>query len=345
MGRVVLVTGVGRYLGARAARLLADHPEVDRVVAVDLVPSPLPLGDAEFLRADIRSPVIGKILDREQIDTVVHMNVLATPTAVGGRAPQKEINVLGTMQLLGACQRAPGLRSVVVKSSTTVYGASSKDPAMFTEDMAPKSPPRSGYAKDSVEVEGYVRGFARRRPDVGVTTLRFANFIGPNVRTPFTEYFTLPMVPTVLGFDARLQFIHEDDGMQAVQLATVTDRPGIYNIAGDGVMTLSQAVRRAGGVAAPVPSLAAGPVGSFFRRARLADFSPEQVRFLTFGRAVDTTRARDELGFAPRYSSEEAFAAFLQTRRVTAGEAHATARGLERALVSTITRGRARVAG
>jgi UDP-glucose 4-epimerase len=216
---------------------------------------------------------------------------------------------------------------------------------MFTEDMAPKSPPRSGYAKDSVEVEGYVRGFARRRPDVGVTTLRFANFIGPNVRTPFTEYFTLPVVPTVLGFDARLQFIHEDDGMQAVQLATVTDRPGIYNIAGDGVMTLSQAVRRAGGVAAPVPSVAAGPVGSIFRRARLADFSPEQVRFLTFGRAVDTTRARDELGFAPRYSSEEAFDEFLATRRVAAGQAHATARGLERALVSTITRGRARVAG
>jgi UDP-glucose 4-epimerase len=345
MGRVVLVTGVGRYLGARAARLLADHPEVDRVVAVDLVPSPLPLGDAEFLRADIRSPVIGKILEREQIDTVVHMNVLATPTAVGGRAPQKEINVLGTMQLLGACQRAAGLRSVVVKSSTTIYGASPKDPAMFTEDMAPKSPPRSGYAKDSVEVEGYVRGFARRRPDVRVTTLRFANFIGPHVRTPFTEYFTLPVVPTVLGFDARLQFIHEDDGMQAVELATVTDRPGIYNIAGDGVMTLSQAVRRAGGVAAPVPSAAAGPVGSLFRRARLADFSPEQVRFLTFGRAVDTTRARDELGFAPRYSSEEAFAEFLQTRRVATGHAHATARGLERALVSTITRGRARVAG
>lgn len=345
MGRVVLVTGVGRYLGARAAALLAEQDDVERVVGVDLVPSPAPLGNAEFLRADIRSPVIGKILDREQIDTVVHMNVLATPTAVGGRAPQKEINVLGTMQLLGACQRASGLRSVLVKSSTTVYGASPRDPAMFSEDMAPKVPPRGGYAKDSVEVEGYVRGFARRRPDVNVTTLRFANFIGPHVRTPFTEYFTLPVIPTVMGFDARVQFVHEEDGLDAVRIAALADNPGIYNIAGDGVLTLSQAVRRAGGVAAPVPGFAAGPVGSVFRRARLADFSPEQVRFLTFGRAVDTTRARDELGFVPRYTTEEAFDEFLRLRRGAAVQAQQVARSVEQALVTTITRGRARVAG
>jgi UDP-glucose 4-epimerase len=345
MGRVVLVTGVGRYLGARTAELLSEDPEVDRVLAVDLVPSAYSLGRAEFLRADIRSPVIAKILGRGDIDTVVHMNVLATPTAVGGRAPQKEINVIGTMQLLAACQRTPGLRSVVVKSSSTVYGASPKDAAMFTEDMAPKAPPRSGYAKDSVEVEGYVRGFARRRPDVAVTTLRFVNFIGPNVRTPFTDYFTLPVAPTVLGFDARLQFVHEDDGLEAVRLATVADRPGIYNVAGDGVILLSQAVRRAGSVPAPLPSGTAGVVGALFRRARLADFSPEQVRFLTYGRAVDTTRARAELGFAPTYTTEAAFENFLAVRRPQVESVHDWLAGMERAVVGTMTRGRVDVSG
>jgi UDP-glucose 4-epimerase len=345
MGRVVLVTGVGRYLGARAAELLSADPEVDRVLGVDLVPSPYPLGSAEFVRADIRSPVIAKILSRGDIDTVVHMNVLATPTAVGGRAPQKEINVIGTMQLLAACQRAPALRSLVVKSSSTVYGASPKDAALFTEDMAPKRPPRSGYAKDSVEVEGYVRGFARRRPDVSVTTLRFVNFIGPRVRTPFTEYFTLPVVPTVLGFDARLQFVHEDDGLEAVRLAAVHDRPGIYNIAGDGVIALSQATRRASALPAPVPSVGASAVGALFRRARLADFSPEQVRFLTYGRAVDTSRARARLRFDPVYTTEQAFEAFLAARRPQVGTAHAWAAAMERALVGSITRGRVDVAG
>ena len=99
----------------------------------------------------------------------------------------KEINVIGTMQLLAACQKAPSVRKLVVKSSTAVYGSSPRDPAMFTEDLEPNALARSGYAKDSVEVEGYVRGFARRRPDVAVTTLRFANFVGPKVRTPLTR--------------------------------------------------------------------------------------------------------------------------------------------------------------
>ncbi len=121
----------------------------------------------------------------------------------------KELNVIGTMQLLAACQKAPGCRHLVVKSTTTVYGASSRDPAMFTEDMEPRRAPRAGYAKDVAEIEGYVRGFARRRPDVRVTMIRCANVIGPHVVSPLTSYFRLPVIPTVLGFDPRLQFLHE----------------------------------------------------------------------------------------------------------------------------------------
>src|SRR5664279_1322586 len=166
MGRVVLVTGVARYLGGRLAQLLQEDPRVDRVIGVDVVPPTADLGRAEFVRADIRNPIISKVISSASVDTVVHMSVLAQAGHAGGRTIMKEVNVIGTMQLLAACQKAPSVRKLVVKSSTTVYGASPKDPAMFTEDMEPKSLPRSGFAKDSVEVEGYVRGFARRRPDV-----------------------------------------------------------------------------------------------------------------------------------------------------------------------------------
>ena len=120
----------------------------------------------------------------------------------------KEMNVIGTMQLLAACQKSPRMRKLVVKSTSAVYGSSPRDPAVFTEDMGPKDLPSSGYAKDAVEVEGYVRGFARRRPDVDVTTLRFTNFIGPRIDTVLTRYFALPVVPTVLGYDARVQLLH-----------------------------------------------------------------------------------------------------------------------------------------
>jgi UDP-glucose 4-epimerase len=309
-----LVTGVARYLGARFAKLISSDAAVDKVVGIDVIPPSFDIGRCEFVRADIRNPVLGKLIAGHDVDTVVHMNVLSTPRDAGGRVPQKEINVIGTMQLLAACQKSRTVTSLVVKSSTTVYGASSRDPVMFTEDMAPKVPPRSGYAKDSIEVEGYVRGFSRRRPDVGVTTLRFANFVGPTVRTPLTEYFTLPVVPVVLGHDARLQFIHEDDGLAALRLATVEDRPGTFNVAGDGVLMLSQAVRRAGRAAVPLPGLASSTVGAWLRRANLASFSPEQVQFLTYGRGVDTTRMREELGFSPKYSTEEAFDEFVQAR-------------------------------
>jgi UDP-glucose 4-epimerase len=314
VSQVVMVTGVARYLGACLARLLADDPDVDRVVGVDVVQPTHDIGGTEFVMADIRNPVVAKVITRAEVNTVVHMNVLATPLDAGGRAPQKEINVIGTMQLLAACQKSTTVGRLVVKSSTTVYGASPRDPAMFTEDMAPKALPRSGYAKDSVEVEGYVRGFSRRRPDVVVTTLRFANFMGPTVRTPMTDYFTLPVLPVVLGHDARLQFIHEDDGLAALRLATVDDRPGTFNVAGDGVLMLSQAARQAGRPVLPLPGLASSVVGGLMRRAKLADFSPEQIRFLTYGRGVDTTRMRRTFGFEPKHTTAQAFAAFVDAR-------------------------------
>lgn len=314
MSRVVLVTGVSRHLGGQFARLLAADPNVDRVIGLDVVPPAHDLGAAHFVRADIRNPVIARLIAHEDVDTVVHMSVIATPLDAGGRSTMKEINVIGTMQLLAACQRSPSVRRLVVKSSTTVYGASPSDPAAFSEGTEPRSLPRSGFAKDSVEVEGYVRGFARRRPDVAVTTLRFANVTGPRVLTPLTRYFTLPVVPTVLGFDARLQFTHEDDLCEALRVATVGDVAGTFNVAGDGVLLLSQAASRAGRPILPVPTFAVAAFGAAFREARLADFTAEQLAFMTYGRVVDTTAMRAQLGFEPKYTTAEAFDALINTR-------------------------------
>ncbi len=94
-------------------------------------------------------------------------------------------------------------------------------------------------------------GFARRRPDVSVTVLRFANFIGPRIDTVFTRYFALPVVPTVLGYDARVQLLHEEDALAVLERATTEELPGVFNVAADGVLLLSQAIRRAGRVAGP----------------------------------------------------------------------------------------------
>jgi len=314
VSRVVLVTGVSRHLGGRLARVLAADPAIDRVLGVDVVPPRQDIGAAEFVRADIRNPVIGKIIAGANVDTVVHMGVIATPLQAGGRVSMKEINVIGTMQLLAACQRSTSVAKLVVKSSSTVYGAGPRDPAFFTEDTAPKHPPRSGWGKDSVEVESYVRGFSRRRPDVEVTTLRFANVIGSSIETPMTSYFDLPTVPTVLGYDARLQFVHENDCIAIVKEAAIDSRPGVYNVAGEGVISLSQAVARAGRVPLPVPAPLVGPVGGFIRHTGLADFSREQVTFLSYGRALDTTRLREHFETSLQFSTMAAFDSFVEAR-------------------------------
>ena len=313
MGRTVLVTGVSRALGRTFARTLAADPDVDRVIGVDVIPPRGDLGDVTFVRADIRNPVIAKVIAKEDVDSVVHMSVIATPGSAGARGTMKELNVIGTMQLLAACQKAEQLRTLVVKSSTTAYGASSRDPAMFTEEMEPRRPPRTGYAKDVNEVERYVRGFARRRPDVQTTLLRCANVIGPQVVSPLASYFRLPVIPTVLGFDPRLQFLHETDLNRVLRHAVLSEVAGTFNVAGDGLLMLSQALRRSGRAGVPLPGAAFGGLGSVLKSVRRADLSPELVAFLTYGRGVDTTRMRSELGFEPRYTTAAAFAEFVAT--------------------------------
>jgi len=311
--RTVLVTGVSRYLGGQMASLLAARPD-HVVIGVDVVAPERPLAGVTFVRADIRNPVIAKVMGEAGVDTVVHMGVISTPRQAGGRSTMKDINVIGTMQLLAACQRTPALQHLVVKSTAAVYGAGPKDPALFSEDMEPRHRPSSGWAKDSVEVESYVRGFARRRPDVSVTTLRLANVIGPGVRTGVTSYFTLPIIPTVLGFDPRLQFVHEDDALGAIDRAVTAPADGVFNVAGDGVLLLSQAIRMMHRNSIAIPGALLPYAGRAIDPRSQADFSSEVVRWLTYGRGLDTTACRSDLDFTPHWSTAEAFASFARVR-------------------------------
>ncbi|HET6210221.1 MAG TPA: NAD-dependent epimerase/dehydratase family protein [Jatrophihabitans sp.] len=320
MANVVLVTGISRYLGSRLAGRLAADPAIDRVIGVDTAPPARAdldlLGRTEFVRADIRNPLIAKVIEQARVDTVVHASVTAAPHSAGGRAPMKELNVIGTMQLLAACQKSDTVRRLVLKSTTAVYGASPRDPAIFTEDMPARRLPSSGYAKDAVEVEGYVRGFSRRRPDIGVTLLRFANFVGPFIDTPLTRYFQLPLVPTALGFDPRMQLVHETDAIEVLRLASTTDRPGTFNVAADGVLMLSQAIRRAGKLTIAIPTPAVSLVGRAVRRSGVVDFSPEQMQYLNYGRVVCNAKLKTEFGYTPAYTTEQAFDTLLTGRPV-----------------------------
>jgi UDP-glucose 4-epimerase len=350
---VVLVTGVSRWLGGALAAELARDPGIDRVIGVDAVPPGQELlralGRTEFVRADIRSPVIGKVVESARVDTVVHMNSFATSRGAGGRASMKELNVIGTMQLLAACQRASTVRRFVLRSTTAVYGASPRDPAVFSESMEARRAPTGGYARDSLDVEGYLRSFARRRPDVGVAVLRFTDLLGPRAESLLTAFFRSPVVPTALGYDARLQVLHEDDALAVLVRAATGTFTGTVNVAGEGTVLLSQAIRRLGRVPLPVPAPAMGALGQLGRRVGLSgtlEWSPEQMRFLNFGRVVDTRVLREEFGHQPRYSTSAALADLARTLPpvVPPDTVTAAAEGL-RAAAGVLVTGATAVAG
>ena len=317
-GRTILVTGVTRFIGSQLAGLLADLPGVDRVIGVDAaLPEPSArarMGRAEFARADIRNPLIARVIDAAKVDTVVHASASATPASAVARSMAKEMNVLGTMQLLAACQRSASVKHLVVRSTAAVYGGSSRDPAVLTEGMSARSVPSIGMARDAIDIEGYVRGFSRRRPDVRVAVPRFAEIIGPIVRTPLVRYFSMsPFVPVMAGRDARLQFVHEQDSVAVMRELAMGEFAGIVNVAGAGTITLHQAVHRAGRVPLPVPSAGLDAVGTVYRLARLRGFSAEQIRLFSHGRVLDTTRLTHDVGFTPQFTTMEAFDDFART--------------------------------
>jgi len=338
-GLVVLVTGVTRFIGSELAGRLARHPEVDRVIGVDAaLPEPAArarMGDADFARVDIRNPLIARVIEAAGVDTVVHASASATPASSAARSMVKEMNVLGTMQLLAACQRSDSVRNLIVRSTAAVYGSSSRDPAIFTEETPARSVPSSGPARDAIDIEAYVRGFGRRRPDVRIAVPRFADIIGPTVVTPLTRYFALsPFVPMVLGRDARIQLVHESDAVGVMEHLALKDFSGVVNVAGDGVLTLAQAIHRAGRLPLSVPGFTLGGISRVMRTVRLGGFSPRQVESLTTGRVLDTTRLRERAGYLPHFTTVQAFDDFAAHLRPALPAS--TVRGVENRIASTL---------
>ena len=317
-GKRVLITGVSRFLGLRLAKRLEDEDGVAAVVGVDLHEPPVPVRGLEFIRADISSPLIARVIEATKVDTIVHTNIGSTPARLGGRSRMKENNVIGTMQLLAAAQRADRVKKVVMKSSTAVYGSGPAEPSLIPEDHALRQVDLAGYGKDCAEAEQYARDFGRRRPDVDLVILRTQNVVGPTVRTSMTDYLSLPVIPTALGFDPRLQLLHEADAVEALATSAAASTRGIFNVAGDGVVYLSKAVRLLGRVELPLLLPTAQTAAALMRRFGLVDFPTDQLKVIVYGRVVATRRAREVLGFEPQWTTEAALEDFRDHRSADA---------------------------
>jgi UDP-glucose 4-epimerase len=314
MGRRVLVTGLGSFWGGRVAQALEQDPGVDVIIGLDTTEPTVQLDRTEFVRTDESYSILSRIVRATQVDTVVHTFLLVDSSSVSS-SRMHEINVIGTMNLFAAASQPEScVGTVVLKSSTLVYGSTYADPVWFTETTRRTALPRHRVERSLVEVEGYVRDYAADNPDVTVSMLRFSNVLGEDIVTPISRALGLPAVPCVFGFDPRVQFVHETDVVRAIMFVLANDLDGTFNVAGDGLLPWSEVAAMCDKRLLPLPPVGRGLATSLLARVGV-DLPPEMLDLLTYGRGADNRLLKAQ-GFEFRYTSAGAVRAFAETARL-----------------------------
>jgi len=313
----VLVTGISSFWGGRLAQALEQDPAVEVIVGVSPEDPTCELERTEYVRVGTQHALLRRIVQAAQIDTVVDSRLIVDSTTANPRVAH-EANVIGTMNILAACSGPDSpVRKFVFKSTAHYYGCEQDDPAFFTERMQRPHPARTQLERDIVEAEKAVGSFAERNERVTVTTLRFVNGLGPDLRTAHTALLSLPVVPSILGFDPRYQFIHEDDIVAVLEHAVREDLPGVYNAAGDGVLVLSEVASLLGKPLAPLlPPWGTGLALSALWPLGLK-VPPEMINQLRFGRGIDNRKLK-AAGVPIRHTTRETVQAFAEQQRVAA---------------------------
>lgn len=323
--KIILVTGVAGEWGGQVANRLIElssaclddstYPDFSaHVIGVDVEPPEVEIEGLDFIQADIRNPLLVELLRTEQVDTVCHLAFAETARPTENSF---DLNVMGTMKVLGACAEA-GVRKVVLKSSTTVYGAKPTNPAFLTEEQALNGSRAYGTTRDRVEIEAFCNGFHRQVPEMIQTVLRFPSIVGPDADTPMTRFLKQPWTPVLLGFDPLMQVIHQQDVVEALVYAVIQDVPGVYNVAAEGVLPLAKLMALAGKFPIPIFHLFAYWGAGIVEGAGLPlnHYLPIELDYLRYPWVADLERMRTELGYMPRYTAEEVLREFAGHQRL-----------------------------
>jgi UDP-glucose 4-epimerase len=304
----VLITGVSNPLGAEVARRLATS--VPWLFGCDLNDPVAAIEDMDFVHADTRQSVIGKLVRQLKIDTVVHLAVMVDSPR--GERATHETNVIGTMNMLTGCAGpSSSVRRLVVKSSQAVYGARPEYPSLLSEDAAGMSTGGSLVTRDLLELEQMTHDFALRNPACRVARLRLGYRVTRT--TALGRYLSQPLIPSFLGYDPRLQLLHEDDAAEAVARAALGDQEGTFNVSGEGVVLLSQAMAIMGAQPLPLLLPASQWISRFAIRSSTGVNLPGHLLdLLLHGSVMDCSRLRAEFGWAPEHTSRGVMDAFAR---------------------------------
>jgi UDP-glucose 4-epimerase len=315
--RVIALTGAASFLGTNLIGLLEEDDRVGRIVALDVKAPTTTGGKSRFYDVDLTQPSaearLAEILAAERADTIVHLAFLSSPTHATAWA--HELESVGTMHVLVAARHAQ-VRKIALWSTTLLYGAHPSNPNFLSEKHALRAPKGEPFFADKVEAEEQARKYAQRSPGSVVTILRTAPILGPTVNNYLTRYLARKVVPTMMGFDPLMQFLHEVDAIAAFKLAIDRDCPGTFNVVGDGVLPLSTVIKLAGRVALPIPHPLAHSIATLGWIAQLAEAPSSFLKYLRFLCVADGEKARERMGFRPAYTTREALVDFASAQRL-----------------------------
>ena len=305
----VLVTGGAGFLGSHVAGLLAQHPAVEAVVSGDLRDSTVPgVISARFDVTD--GAALAPVLEEHRIDTVVHLAAIVNP----GKdvALEYRVDVEGTSHVLEACVQA-GVRRIIVSSSGAAYGYHADSPEWLTEDDPARGSDEFPYSKHKRLVEDMLARARTEHPELEQVIFRIGTILGPSVQNQITALWDGPRLLRIAGADSPFVFIWVDD-VAAAMVRAATDGPvGIFNVAGDGRMTVPEIAARLGKGMLTIPAWMLTVALRIGRTLRLTEHGPEKVRFLQYRPVLDNTRLKEVFGYTPRLTSREAFEEYLRT--------------------------------
>ncbi len=315
--RVIAFTGAASFLGTNLIGLMQEDERISRIVAIDTEPPPTAGSKTRLYQVDLTQPTaearLGEILQAERADTLVHLAFLPSPTTATAWA--HELESVGTMHALIAAKQAR-IKKLVLWSQTLLYGAHASNPNFLTEDHPLRATAREPFFGDKIAAESETLKFAQKNPSTQVTILRTAPILGPTVSNFLTRYLARRLVPTLMGFDPLVQFLHEIDAITAFMVAIHRNVAGTFNIVSDGVLPLSTVIRLAGRIAIPVPQPLAEAITRIAWPLQLADAPAGFIRYLRYLFVADGDRARDVLGFVPAYTSRDAVLDFTSAQRL-----------------------------
>lgn len=303
----VLINGIDGLLGAKVAERLSAEPDVT-IIGLGQGTPPAPIGRAEYLTARLGGRQLLELLRSEGVDVVVHLAFAGAERPARSREEAVQLNVLGSMELLGACAGA-GVGRVLLRSHTRVYGASPLNPTFIGEERPIVRSNAPGVLRDYAEVEQFVAEFAANHPELAVVPVRCAPLVGG--WSPFVNYLGQPGPRMLVGFDPCVQVLHLDDAAAGFALAALADLRGPVNLAACDTLCLSQAIKLAGRQPVALLEQVVSLAMTMGNSAILGAW-PYDISFLRHSCVADTRRAREELGWEPATSAADALAS-LQT--------------------------------